>query len=135
DDGGIVFPGQRGNFHQGLGAACVGDEDNHVPFAAVDAAHAHHDDVIEAHDGDIEAEELVLGVPGDGGGGAQTKEADLLGLGQNIDAAVDGRDVQAVLGGIEAGHGGFEDLGGIGIRAVFRFHVAVHIRGAVGQAL
>ncbi len=77
-----------------------GDEHHHVPFAAVDAAHAHHDDVIEAHYRDVEAEELVLGIAGDGGGGAKAKEADLLGLGQDIDAAIDGGDVQAVLGGI-----------------------------------
>ena len=113
----------------------MGDEHHHVPFAAVDAAHAHHDDVVEAHHRDVEAEELVLGIAGDGGGGPKAEEADLLGLGQDVDAAIDGRDVQAVLGGIEAGHGGFEDLGGIGIGPVFRLHVAVHIGRAVGQAL
>jgi hypothetical protein len=52
----------------------VGDEHHHVPFAAVDAAHAHHDDVIEAHHRDVEAEELVLGIAGDGGGGARPKK-------------------------------------------------------------
>ncbi len=135
DDGGIVFAGQRGNLDQRLGAAGVGDEHHHIPLWAVDAAHAHHDDVIKAHYRDVEAEEFVLGIAGDGRRGAKAEEADLLGLGQDIDAAIDGWDIQAVFGRIQAGHGGFEDLGGIGIGAVFRLYVTVHIGCTIGQAL
>ena len=124
-----------GNVDQCLGAARVRDNHYHIAFAAVDAAHAHHDDVVEADHWDVEAEKFVQGIVSHGGGGSETEEGYFLRLGQQVDAAIDHGGVEAVLGHIQTGDGGFEYFRGVGIRTIVFFDVQVYIGSAIGQAL
>ncbi|MDT4842530.1 hypothetical protein FQZ97_764380 [compost metagenome] len=84
---------------------------------------------------EVEAEELVLGIQGHRGRGAEAEEVDLPGLDQQVDGAADQLRVEALQGAVQGGDGAAEDLPGVGLGAVVGGDRLAHVGGAAGQAL
>ncbi|MNZ61888.1 hypothetical protein D3C78_799910 [compost metagenome] len=97
--------------------------------------HALHQHVGVGRDGEVETEELVLGVQGYRGRSAQAEEVDLPGLDHHVHGAADLLRVKLLAGTVERGDGTGKDLLGVGCRIVIGLDGAADIGRATGQAL